>query len=514
MTTPEPTTQPADGPPQVGILELEGNEFRLWDLPFTIGRSSKSALTLRDPHLSRTHCVIDATAQGYAIQNASSRNAVRVNGAPIDQPALLADGDTIEISKHRLVFRLVDEDGNPVSKASAAELPVAVSEAVRASAGKLPAAPEPAPAPPATSTPAPAPMPGTQPSVTQRPRPASERRGQLSDRHRSERAPRRRGMNQADMIALGVAGALGLLALAIGSYLLIAQTQANQAELRAYNKLLTEVEGRSDGLIERYRQRQLDEQDRLARYDDLRMKLRGEAHALRRKMVDRYRELAARQPQPAPPVSSAAASSVSRIPVASSSASVSSAPASSAAPKPTALAHAAGPPATGAGLPFFGLTIDRKKVVLVIDGSERISAIKAQVSGGLKTFASALGEGHEFTMLVGGDEPARVFSNGLLEASDRFVRLAGMFAEKLEPRGRGPLAGVLAKARAIRGVEAVGVVVGRGLVAADLAALRAAIQSSIAGSGPAIYLVDAAGLTGAEAPSAVDALLTLARSQR
>ena len=54
------------------VLQVGTTEVRLWELPFSIGRSSKNTLTIRDRHLSRSHCEIDQTSDGFAIRNLST----------------------------------------------------------------------------------------------------------------------------------------------------------------------------------------------------------------------------------------------------------------------------------------------------------------------------------------------------------------------------------------------------------------------------------------------------------
>jgi len=93
----------------VGTLTMGESEIRMWSLPFTIGRSSTNTLTIRDPHLSRSHCEINQTPEGYEVRNLSSRNPVRVNGREISD-FLLRDGDEIQISTHRFVFHVSGEE--------------------------------------------------------------------------------------------------------------------------------------------------------------------------------------------------------------------------------------------------------------------------------------------------------------------------------------------------------------------------------------------------------------------
>ena len=80
-------------------------EFQLVrDQAIVLGRSSTAAVHVRDPKLSRKHCEIRPTADGYVIRDLESRNGTFVNGARVSE-ALLRDGDRIQIGLTRLVFR-------------------------------------------------------------------------------------------------------------------------------------------------------------------------------------------------------------------------------------------------------------------------------------------------------------------------------------------------------------------------------------------------------------------------
>ncbi len=129
----------------IGALLMGDSEIRMWSLPFTIGRSSKNTLTIRDPHLSRSHCEIHRTREGYEVRNLSSRNPVRVNGHEVST-FLLHDGDEIQLSKHRFVFRLgcdVEEQQRTLPTLEQEEKPAATSVAEEE---------EPAAHPPTTQT--------------------------------------------------------------------------------------------------------------------------------------------------------------------------------------------------------------------------------------------------------------------------------------------------------------------------------------------------------------------------
>lgn len=83
-----------------------------FDLPrgtTLVGRSLECHLTIEDPLVSRRHARIVVTDTGAHVEDLSSRNGVKVNGAPIRQPTLLRNGDRLRIGTQELVFTRVDE---------------------------------------------------------------------------------------------------------------------------------------------------------------------------------------------------------------------------------------------------------------------------------------------------------------------------------------------------------------------------------------------------------------------
>lgn len=71
-----------------------------------IGRASDADVTINDPLVSRRHAVVRCRADVLEIEDADSRQGVRVNGAGIVRRARLHDGDRIAICAHEI--RVVD----------------------------------------------------------------------------------------------------------------------------------------------------------------------------------------------------------------------------------------------------------------------------------------------------------------------------------------------------------------------------------------------------------------------
>lgn len=81
--------------------------FQEIDLPvgtFLIGRAQHCQLTIDDPLVSREHARIRVTPNGVSIEDMNSRNGVFVNGKPVHEEVVLADGDRIRIGPQELVF--------------------------------------------------------------------------------------------------------------------------------------------------------------------------------------------------------------------------------------------------------------------------------------------------------------------------------------------------------------------------------------------------------------------------
>ncbi len=89
------------------------------DLPVggtIIGRSLDCHLTLEDPLVSRRHARIVVDEAGASIEDMGSRNGVRVNGAVINEPVSLRNGDRVRIGTHDFVFCCVDPGARAHSK--------------------------------------------------------------------------------------------------------------------------------------------------------------------------------------------------------------------------------------------------------------------------------------------------------------------------------------------------------------------------------------------------------------
>ncbi len=76
----------------------------IYQLPFTIGRTSGNRLRLRNPHISRFHAVIEKTNSGLSLTDQGSRNGTFVNGMRIETVPL-EDGDRIVFGNIEMTFQ-------------------------------------------------------------------------------------------------------------------------------------------------------------------------------------------------------------------------------------------------------------------------------------------------------------------------------------------------------------------------------------------------------------------------
>lgn len=62
----------------------------------TIGRMPTSTVPINDTAVSRAHCVVERTVEGYRLRDLHSRNGTYLNDEPVESAAL-KDGDTIAV---------------------------------------------------------------------------------------------------------------------------------------------------------------------------------------------------------------------------------------------------------------------------------------------------------------------------------------------------------------------------------------------------------------------------------
>lgn len=107
--------------------ELKGKRWPLVNSTFIIGRGQDCDLILMDRQVSRHHARILRTAEGYVLEDLSSKNHTYLNGVRIKSEVVLQDGDEIQVA---LAVRLT-------FIGSEATLPLSVDEAIRFGIGRL-----------------------------------------------------------------------------------------------------------------------------------------------------------------------------------------------------------------------------------------------------------------------------------------------------------------------------------------------------------------------------------------
>ena len=94
---------------------LEGSVFELGGAELSVGRDSTNRVRLADSLLSRRHCRVTRSADGFLLTDLESLNGTFVNGRPVREH-LLADGDRIDAGESRLIF--LTGEGEPAPSVS------------------------------------------------------------------------------------------------------------------------------------------------------------------------------------------------------------------------------------------------------------------------------------------------------------------------------------------------------------------------------------------------------------
>jgi pSer/pThr/pTyr-binding forkhead associated (FHA) protein len=90
----------SEAPPT--LVGPSGQRVMVGPAPVVVGRQDGCDLVLPDDEASRRHAQVTVTAGGCQITDLGSTNGTYLNGRRLDAPALLVDGDRIEIG-HSLV---------------------------------------------------------------------------------------------------------------------------------------------------------------------------------------------------------------------------------------------------------------------------------------------------------------------------------------------------------------------------------------------------------------------------
>jgi hypothetical protein len=84
----------------------EGRAYLLARKTSALGLDERAEIGLfGDPNVARRHATIEATSQGYMLNNHAPPGRTKVNGNAVDTSRALHDGDRIELGQTLLVFR-------------------------------------------------------------------------------------------------------------------------------------------------------------------------------------------------------------------------------------------------------------------------------------------------------------------------------------------------------------------------------------------------------------------------
>jgi pSer/pThr/pTyr-binding forkhead associated (FHA) protein/tetratricopeptide (TPR) repeat protein len=115
-----------------------GEEFNLEDDEYVIGRSTDNPICIADTSVSRKHIMLRRAGSGWTVSDLGSGNGTLVNGDPIADETVLANGDVITMGDTEVTF-------NDVSNATMMVDITASPSRPRPSTGAAPGRPPPRP---------------------------------------------------------------------------------------------------------------------------------------------------------------------------------------------------------------------------------------------------------------------------------------------------------------------------------------------------------------------------------
>ncbi|WP_186001880.1 MULTISPECIES: FHA domain-containing protein [Corallococcus] len=119
----------------------EGEEFALSDAEYTVGRSTDNPICLQDTSVSRKHVTLRKESAGWMVSDMGSGNGTILNGEPISEETLLANGDVITLGDSELRY---EDTANSTAKVQAPSGPrPRPSAAGGRGSGAVPARPAP-----------------------------------------------------------------------------------------------------------------------------------------------------------------------------------------------------------------------------------------------------------------------------------------------------------------------------------------------------------------------------------
>ncbi|MCY1030836.1 FHA domain-containing protein [Corallococcus sp. BB11-1] len=98
----------------------EGEEFPLADTEYTVGRASDNPICLQDTSVSRKHITLRKESAGWFVSDMKSGNGTLVNGEPVTDETLLANGDVITMGDSEVRY---EDTANSTAKVQAPSSP-------------------------------------------------------------------------------------------------------------------------------------------------------------------------------------------------------------------------------------------------------------------------------------------------------------------------------------------------------------------------------------------------------
>jgi predicted component of type VI protein secretion system len=88
------------------VIKSNGEEVerRELEIGVVIGRAPDCDITVRDILLSRRHCRLSPSDDGWVVQDLQSKNGTVFNGEPLRTPRVLADNDVVRLGRSKIIF--------------------------------------------------------------------------------------------------------------------------------------------------------------------------------------------------------------------------------------------------------------------------------------------------------------------------------------------------------------------------------------------------------------------------
>lgn len=90
-------------------LHFQGHELDLGSAEFVVGRGDSCQFVIDDGQISRRHAAFRVEGDTLTVLDLNSRNGVKVNGARVDAPLQIKDGDTVLVGPHAFRVEVTDE---------------------------------------------------------------------------------------------------------------------------------------------------------------------------------------------------------------------------------------------------------------------------------------------------------------------------------------------------------------------------------------------------------------------